>query len=127
MPTGRSSGRPGGSSGSSVSAADRVACGAMAWRNEPPFRADHVGSLLRPAHLLQAREDHAAGRIDDAELRGIEDEAIREVVSRQEEIGLRGITDGEFRRESWHMDFIYQLGGITKVQDDTIHVHFENA
>jgi 5-methyltetrahydropteroyltriglutamate--homocysteine methyltransferase len=98
----------------------------MAPRDDPPFRADHVGSLLRPAHLLQAREDHAAGRIDADDLRGIEDEAIREVVRRQEEIGLRGITDGEFRRESWHMDFIYQLGGITKVQDDTIHVHFEN-
>jgi 5-methyltetrahydropteroyltriglutamate--homocysteine methyltransferase len=98
----------------------------MSARTTPPFRADHVGSLLRPAHLLQAREDHAAGRIDADELRGIEDEAIREVVRRQEEIGLRGITDGEFRRESWHMDFIYQLGGVTKVQDDTIHVHFEN-
>jgi 5-methyltetrahydropteroyltriglutamate--homocysteine methyltransferase len=98
----------------------------MSARTTPPFRADHVGSLLRPAHLLQAREDHAAGRIDADELRGIEDEAIREVVRRQEDIGLRGITDGEFRRESWHMDFIYQLGGVTKVQDDTIHVHFEN-
>jgi 5-methyltetrahydropteroyltriglutamate--homocysteine methyltransferase len=98
----------------------------MSARATPPFRADHVGSLLRPPELLQAREDHAAGRIDDDELRGIEDAAIREVVRRQEEIGLRSITDGEFRRESWHMDFIYQLGGITKVQDDTIHVHFEN-
>jgi 5-methyltetrahydropteroyltriglutamate--homocysteine methyltransferase len=98
----------------------------MSARTTPPFRADHVGSLLRPAHLLQAREDHAAGRIDADELREIEDEAIREVVRRQEDVGLRGITDGEFRRESWHMDFIYQLGGITKVQDDTIHVHFEN-
>jgi 5-methyltetrahydropteroyltriglutamate--homocysteine methyltransferase len=99
----------------------------MPARTTPPFRADHVGSLLRPPELLQAREDHAAGRIDFAELRGIEDEAIRGVVRRQEEIGLRSVTDGEFRRESWHMDFIYQLGGITKVQDDTIHVHFENA
>jgi 5-methyltetrahydropteroyltriglutamate--homocysteine methyltransferase len=98
----------------------------MSARATPPFRADHVGSLLRPPELLQAREDHAAGRIDDDELRGIEDAAIREVVRRQEEIGLRSITDGEFRRESWHMDFIYQLGGITKVQDDTIHVQFEN-
>jgi 5-methyltetrahydropteroyltriglutamate--homocysteine methyltransferase len=98
----------------------------MSARATPPFRADHVGSLLRPPELLQAREDHAAGRIDDDELRGIEDDAIREVVRRQQEIGLRSITDGEFRRESWHMDFIYQLGGITKVQDDTIHVHFEN-
>jgi 5-methyltetrahydropteroyltriglutamate--homocysteine methyltransferase len=98
----------------------------MPARTTPPFRADHVGSLLRPAHLLQAREDHAAGRIDADALRAIEDDAIREVVRRQEDIGLKSITDGEFRRESWHMDFIYQLGGITKVQDDTIHVHFEN-
>src|ERR671932_2377700 len=98
----------------------------MSARDTPPYRADHVGSLLRPPEVLQAREDRAAGRISDDELRGIEDDAIREVVRRQEGIGLKSITDGEFRRESWHMDFIYQLGGITKVQDDTMHVHFEN-
>ena len=92
----------------------------------PPFRADHVGSLLRPAHLLKAREDFAAGRIDADELRGIEDEAIREIVRKQQEVGLRSATDGEFRRESWHMDFIYQLGGIKQVQDDTIRVAFHN-
>ena len=86
----------------------------MAVRTRPPFRADHVGSLLRPRHLLQAREDHAAGKIDDDELRGLEDEAIREVVRMQEEIGLQSATDGEFRRASWHMDFIYQLDGVTK-------------
>jgi 5-methyltetrahydropteroyltriglutamate--homocysteine methyltransferase len=83
-------------------------------RTAPPFRADHVGSLLRPRRLLQARDDFAAGRIDAAELRGIEDEAIREIVRKQEEIGLQSATDGEFRRASWHMDFIYQLDGITK-------------
>jgi 5-methyltetrahydropteroyltriglutamate--homocysteine methyltransferase len=83
-------------------------------RTSPPFRADHVGSLLRPAHLLRARDDYQAGRIDAAELRGIEDEAIREIVRKQEELGLQSATDGEFRRESWHMDFIYQLDGITK-------------
>ncbi len=92
----------------------------------PPFRADHVGSLLRPAHLLKAREEFAAGRIDADELRGIEDEATREIVRKQQEVGLRSATDGEFRRESWHMDFIYQLGGIQKVQDDTIRVAFHN-
>jgi methionine synthase II (cobalamin-independent) len=92
----------------------------------PPFRADHVGSLLRPPELLRARDDFAAGRIDGDELRGIEDAAIREVVRKQEEVGLRSATDGEFRRESWHMDFIYQLGGIRKVQDDTIRVAFHN-
>jgi 5-methyltetrahydropteroyltriglutamate--homocysteine methyltransferase len=86
----------------------------MALRTRPPFRADHVGSLLRPRHLLEAREDHAAGRLDDDELRALEDEAIRDVVRMQEEVGLQSATDGEFRRASWHMDFIYQLDGITK-------------
>src|SRR5918999_5947400 len=94
--------------------------------SDPPFRADHVGSLLRPQRLLQAREDHAAGKIDDDELRGIEDEAIREVVRMQEDVGLRSATDGEFRRASWHMDFIYQLGGIEQVEDETLHVSFRN-
>jgi 5-methyltetrahydropteroyltriglutamate--homocysteine methyltransferase len=83
-------------------------------RTTPPFRADHVGSLLRPPHLLQAREDHAAGRIRADELRRLEDDAIREVVKMQEDVGLQSATDGEFRRSSWHMDFIYQLDGITK-------------
>jgi methionine synthase II (cobalamin-independent) len=92
----------------------------------PPFRADHVGSLLRPAGLLRARDDFAAGRIDAQELRGLEDEAIREAVRMQREVGLRSATDGEFRRESWHMDFIYQLGGVTQVKDDTIKVAFHN-
>ena len=94
--------------------------------SRPPFRADHVGSLLRPPELLRAREDYAAGRISAEDLRDAEDSAIREVVRRQEETGLRAATDGEQRRESWHMDFIYQLGGIEKVQDDTIRVAFHN-
>src|SRR5919202_4654599 len=97
----------------------------MALRDTPPFRADHVGSLLRPPHLLQAREDFAQGRIDAQELRGIEDEAIRDVVRKQEEVGLRSATDGEFRRASWHMDFIYQLGGVTTIKD-TMKVQFHN-
>ena len=82
-------------------------------RTRPPFRAEHVGSLLRPRALLEARESHGAGRIDAAELRTTEDEAIRDAVRMQEEVGLRSATDGEFRRASWHMDFIYQLDGIT--------------
>jgi 5-methyltetrahydropteroyltriglutamate--homocysteine methyltransferase len=82
-------------------------------RTKPPFRADHVGSLLRPEGLLKARDDFAAGRVDAAELRGIEDEAIRDAVRRQGEVGLQSATDGEFRRASWHMDFIYQLDGIS--------------
>jgi 5-methyltetrahydropteroyltriglutamate--homocysteine methyltransferase len=98
----------------------------MAAREQPPFRADHVGSLLRPPELLRAREDHAEGRIDDDELRGIEDAAIRDVVRVQEEVGLRSVTDGEFRRASWHMDFIYQLDGVSKVMDETLHVQFRN-
>ena len=83
-------------------------------RTKPPFRADHVGSLLRPTHLLQARDDFSQGRVDADALREIEDHAIRETVRMQEEVGLQSATDGEFRRESWHMDFIYQLDGITK-------------
>src|SRR5262245_18345385 len=82
-------------------------------RTRPPFRADHVGSLLRPKRLLDAREEAAAGRIDAAELRAIEDDAIREAVRRQEESGLQSATDGELRRTSWHMDFISHLDGIT--------------
>ena len=86
----------------------------MAPRTRPPFRADHVGSLLRPRRLLQAREDHAAGTIDEDELRALEDDAIGEVVKMQEDVGLQSATDGEFRRASWHMDFIYQLDGVTR-------------
>jgi len=94
-------------------------------RTKPPFRADHVGSLLRPPALLRARDDFAAGRIDAAELRSVEDDAIREVVRKQEEVGLQSATDGEFRRASWHMDFIYQLDGITK-EAGHIAVKFHN-
>jgi 5-methyltetrahydropteroyltriglutamate--homocysteine methyltransferase len=97
----------------------------VAQRTSPPFRADHVGSLLRPRRLLDARDDHAAGRIDDDELRAVEDEAIREIVRMQEDVGLQSATDGEFRRASWHMDFIYQLDGITK-EAGHISVKFHN-
>src|SRR3954470_125378 len=83
-------------------------------RTKPPFRADHVGSLLRPPELLKARDDLAAGRLDPEGLRAIEDEAVRRVVAKQQDVGLRSATDGEFRRASWHMDFIYHLDGITK-------------
>src|SRR3954449_260815 len=93
----------------------------------PPFRADHVGSLLRPENLLDARARYAAGEIDAAELRGIEDEAIADVVRMQGDVGLRTATDGEFRRASWHMDFIYAIGGISKVTGEDIVVHFKNA
>ncbi|GAA1750760.1 5-methyltetrahydropteroyltriglutamate--homocysteine S-methyltransferase [Streptomonospora arabica] len=91
----------------------------------PPFRADHVGSLLRPRHLLDARARHAEGALSADELRRIEDDAVRDVVRMQEEVGLSTATDGEFRRASWHMDFIYQLGGITKAAGD-MQVTFHN-
>ncbi len=94
-------------------------------RSVPPFRADHVGSLLRPQKLLRAREEHAAGRLGADELATVEDDAIREVVRKQADVGLRSATDGEFRRGSWHMDFIYQLGGITR-SDENMHVEFRN-
>jgi 5-methyltetrahydropteroyltriglutamate--homocysteine methyltransferase len=92
----------------------------------PPFRADHVGSLLRPPELIRARDDAAAGTITADELRAVEDTAIAAVVRRQQEVGLAAVTDGELRRESWHMDFIYQLGGIARVQDETIRVAFHS-
>jgi 5-methyltetrahydropteroyltriglutamate--homocysteine methyltransferase len=97
----------------------------MSLRTKPPFRADHVGSLLRPAKLLQARADKAEGRIAGTELRAIEDDAIRDVVRMQRDVGLSSATDGEFRRTSWHMDFIYSLGGVTKA-DGTIRARMHN-
>jgi 5-methyltetrahydropteroyltriglutamate--homocysteine methyltransferase len=94
-------------------------------RDKPPFRADHVGSLLRPQRLLKAREDFAAGNVSADELRQVEDDSIREVIEMQRDVGLQSATDGEFRRASWHMDFIYSLDGISKAQDD-MHVEFRN-
>jgi len=86
----------------------------------PPFRADHVGSLLRPPELLKARKDFAEGRLDAAALRAAEDKAILDGIKLQEEVGLQAITDGEMRRGSWHMDFLYQIGGVKKIQEDVI-------
>ena len=91
----------------------------------PPFRADHVGSLLRPPELLRARDEEQQGRMRQDDLRKVEDEAIRRAVRMQEDIGLRGVTDGEFRRSSWHMDFLYQIGGVSKVPG-TRRVEFRN-
>ncbi len=92
---------------------------------KPPFRADHVGSLLRPKAVQEAREQEKQGLISRVELRHVEDTAIREAVHMQEDIGLEGITDGEMRRGSWHMDFLYQFGGVQKVQDN-LNVRFQN-
>jgi 5-methyltetrahydropteroyltriglutamate--homocysteine methyltransferase len=88
----------------------------MSQRTTPPFRADHVGSLLRPPALLQARADAAQGAISPDDLRAIEDDAIRDAVRMQEDIGLRSVSDGEFRRASWHMDFIYEIAGVQKAE-----------
>ena len=93
----------------------------------PPFRADHVGSLLRPQRLLQARDDHATGR--DRRRRAARRSRTRRSARswrKQEAIGLRSATDGEFRRASWHMDFIYQLDGITR-EAGNIAVRFHTA
>jgi 5-methyltetrahydropteroyltriglutamate--homocysteine methyltransferase len=98
----------------------------MSARTQPPFRADHVGSLLRPPQLVAARAQHAAGEIDDEALRAVEDASIRDVVDLQRAAGLRSATDGEFRRTAWHMDFIYQLEGVDRGEEN-LKVHFRNA
>ena len=86
----------------------------MSQRIKPPFRADHVGSLLRPAALKKAREQRAKGEITPAQLKDIEDREIERVIRKQEEVGLQSITDGEFRRSWWHLDFLWGLDGIEK-------------
>ncbi len=92
----------------------------------PPFRADHVGSLLRPAPLLAARAEREQDWITAETLRGVEDDCIRQAVKLQADIGLQGVTDGEFRRGSWHMDFLYRIGGVAKT-DHTLRIQFRNA
>jgi 5-methyltetrahydropteroyltriglutamate--homocysteine methyltransferase len=81
-------------------------------RSTPPFRADHVGSFLRPAALLAARDQHKAGSLTASQLREVEDSAIREIVRMQEDVGLSSATDGEFRRTYFHIDFLEQLEGV---------------
>jgi 5-methyltetrahydropteroyltriglutamate--homocysteine methyltransferase len=88
-------------------------------RTKPPFRADHVGSLLRPAALKQARERRAKGEIDAVALKAVEDRAIEDVIKKQEAAGLQSITDGEFRRSWWHLDFLWGLDGVEKHVMDT--------
>ena len=84
----------------------------MTARTNAPFRADHVGSFLRPRYLLEARAQVARGEITREQLRAVEDRAITEIVKFQEDMGLHGITDGEFRRTYFHIDFLEQLGGV---------------
>jgi len=84
----------------------------MTTRTTPPFRADHVGSFLRPKYLLDAREQAAKGEISRDQLRVVEDKAISEIVKFQQDVGLKSITDGEFRRTYFHIDVLEQLGGV---------------
>ncbi|MEO8143153.1 MAG: 5-methyltetrahydropteroyltriglutamate--homocysteine S-methyltransferase, partial [Betaproteobacteria bacterium] len=82
---------------------------------KPPYRADQVGSLLRPAALAQARAMFRKNEISSGELKTVEDESIRAAIQKQESVGLQAITDGEFRRDWWHMDFMVQLDGVTAI------------
>jgi 5-methyltetrahydropteroyltriglutamate--homocysteine methyltransferase len=83
-------------------------------RTTPPFRADHVGSLLRPAALKDARDKRAKGAISAADLKAVEDREIERVIRKQEEVGLKAVTDGEFRRSWWHLDFLWGLDGVER-------------
>jgi len=95
----------------------------MTQRTKPPFRADHVGSLLRPAALKEARAKHEKGEIDDAALKAVEDREIEKVVEKQEEVGLKLATDGEFRRSWWHFDFFAGLEGVDLIEAPPIKFH----
>src|SRR5687767_7962332 len=91
-------------------------------RTKPPFRADHVGSLLRPRALHEARAKRAKGEITAEALKAVEDREIEAVIQKQEAVGLQAITDGEFRRSWWHLDFLWGLDGAEKhVMEDGIH------
>jgi 5-methyltetrahydropteroyltriglutamate--homocysteine methyltransferase len=83
-------------------------------RTKPPFRADHVGSLLRPEPLKQARAKRAKGEIGAAELKAVEDREIERLIRKQEDVGLQSVTDGEFRRSWWHLDFLWGLDGVER-------------
>ena len=87
-------------------------------RTKPPFRADHVGSFLRPAALKEARAKREKGAISQAELKAVEDREIEKIVAKQEEIGLKFATDGEFRRSWWHFDFLGMLDGVELYEAD---------
>ena len=95
----------------------------MSARSKPPFRADNVGSFLRPPELLDARERRRKGEISREALRAVEDTAIRDIVRFQEDLGLTGITDGEFRRTYFHVDFLEQLAGVETKGGISLHFH----
>ncbi|MDQ0223264.1 methionine synthase II (cobalamin-independent) [Streptococcus moroccensis] len=93
-----------------------------------PYRVDHVGSFLRPDYLIAAREQYAAGEISQEQLTKVEDQAIRELVVKQQELGIENITDGEFRRAYWHLDFFWGLNGVEHVQaEQGYHFHDETT
>src|SRR5205814_9613355 len=81
-------------------------------KTNPPFRADHVGSILRSAPLKEARAKRDKGEITAAQLKAVEDTEIEKIIRKQEEIGLQLATDGEYRRSWWHFDFLEGLGGV---------------
>ena len=95
--------------------------------NQPPFRADHVGSLLRPTELHAARERRARGEIDPAALAEVEDRCIREAIALQESVGLASITDGEFRRGWWHVDFLCGFDGVATTAPNYGQAGFKNS
>jgi len=90
----------------------RLGESSMVEQKKPPFRADHVGSLLRPPVLLETRDQRERGEIDDVQLRAVEDRCIRDVVKMQEDIGLQAVTDGEYRRKLWNVDFVRKFAGV---------------
>ena len=97
----------------------------MGTRNVPPFRNDVVGSFLRPQVIHEARRNLEAGKITASELRQIEDEEIKKLVAKEIENGLHAVTDGEFRRTYWHLDFLENLEGVEKVKAEEWSVHFK--
>ncbi|HWL46733.1 MAG TPA: 5-methyltetrahydropteroyltriglutamate--homocysteine S-methyltransferase [Sphingomonadaceae bacterium] len=90
----------------------------MTHAERPPFRADHVGSLIRPDYLIQARERRQAGEISETELHEVQERAIREVVALQEGVGLKSVTDGEYNRGSWHTDFLLRFANVEPSQSN---------
>lgn len=99
----------------------------MSVKNRPPFRYDIVGSFLRPAALKEKREAFAAGKISAADLKEAEDAAIQDLVAKEKEVGLHAVTDGEFRRRYWHLDFLTELEGVTEISAENWSVHFKGA
>lgn len=99
----------------------------MTTKNKPPFRYDIVGSFLRPAALKEKREAFAAGKITAADLKAEEDKQIRSLVAQEKKVGLKAVTDGEFRRRYWHLDFLADLEGVTEVKAEHWSVAFKGA